>query len=207
MSPSLSQLLPTAEFPKLAEKEVSTTAPPPYDLPQRTGEYSKLDLAMMAKTYESAKIRPPYPSSLCSEAEAKIHVFCIKCNPQDTLKERSWQGRIIGKGLHGSLNALCARVKYMLFRSQVPLMSLLTVCAECCAKLEVYYEVDQVDQIFGFQDKHGMPGEMVLRVPYKEIEEIVSSRAIVMKGMLFNAGTINTVGADGKWRKWYLWKL
>jgi hypothetical protein len=201
LSLSLSQL-PTAEFPEL---EVSTTAPPPYDLSQRTGEYSKLDLAMMAKTYESAKIRPPY-SSLYSETEAKIHVFCIKCNPQDALTERGWQGRIIGKGLHGSLIALCARIKYMLFMSQAPLMSLLTVCAKCCAKLEVYYEVNQVDQTFGFQDKHEKPGEIVLRVPYKEIEEIVSSKVIVMKGVLFNAGTINTFSADGKWRKWYLWK-
>jgi len=205
LSLSLSKLLPTAEFAEFAEKEVSSTAPPPYDLPQRTGKYSKLDLAMMAKTYESAQIRPPYPSSLCSEAEAKIHVFCIKCDPQDALTERGWQGRITGKGLHGSLNALCAKIKYMLFRSQEPLMRLLTVCAECCAKLEVYYKVDQVDQILSFRDKHGAPGEMVLRVPYKEIEEIVSSKVIVMKGALLNAGTINTSSADGKWRKWYLW--
>ena len=199
---SLSQLLPTADFPELAEKEFSRNAPPPYDLPQRTGKDSKLGIAIMAKKY---KIWPPYPFSLCSEAEAKIHVFCITCDPQDALKERGWQGRIRGKGLHGSLNALCARLKYMLLRSQAPLMSLLTVCAECCAKLEVYYEVDQVDRIFAFQDKHE-PGEMVLRVPYKEIEEIVSSKVIVMKGALLNAGTINTSSADGKWRKWYLWK-
>jgi len=205
LSLSQSQLLPAAKFPELAEKEVPTTTPPPYDFPQRAGDYTKLDLGMMAKTYESAKIRPPHPSALCSEAEAKIHVFCITCDPQDALKERGWQGRIRGKGLHGSLNALCARLKYMLLRSQAPLMSLLTVCAECCAKLEVYYEVDQVDRIFAFQDKHE-PGEMILRVPYKEIEEIVSSKVIVMKGALLNAGTINTSSADGKWRKWYLWK-
>jgi hypothetical protein len=197
--------LSLSKFPELAEKEVSTAAPPPSDLTQRTGEYSKLDQAMMAKTYESAKIRPPYPSSLCSETDAKIHVFCIKCDPRDALTERGWQGRIIGKGLHGSLNALCARIKYMLFGSQAPLMRLLTVCAECCAKLEVYYEVDQVDRIFGFQDKNGTAGETVLRVSYKEIEEIVSSKVIVMEGVLLNANTIKTVSVDGKWRKWYLW--
>ena len=160
---------------------------------------------MRAKTYESPKIRPPYPSSRYSETEAKIYIFCIKCNPEDAKREKGWQGRIIGKGLHGSLNALCARIKYMLFKSQEPLMRLLTVCAECCAKLEVYYEVDQVDRIFGFRNKHGTPEEMVLRVPYKEIEEIVSSKVLVMKGALMNAGTINTSSADGKWRKWYLW--
>jgi len=199
---SLSQLLPTADFPELAEKEFSRNAPPPYDLPQRTGKDSKLGIAIMAKKY---KIWPPYPFSLCSEAEAKIHVFCIKCNPQDALTERGWQGRFIGKGLHGSLNALYAKMKYMLFSSQEPLMRLLTVCAKCCAKLEVYDEVDEVDRIFGLRDKHRTLGEMVLRVPYKEIEEIVSSKVIVMKGALLNAGTINTSSADGKWRKWYLW--
>jgi hypothetical protein len=171
----------------IAEKEASTAAhPPPYDLTDRPRQRAN-------------------PSSLCSEMEAKIHVFCFKCNPRHALTERCWQGRIIGTGLHGSLNALRARIKYMLFRSQAPLMSLLTVCAECCAKMEVYYEVDQVDRIFGFQDKHETPGEMVLRVPYKEIGEIVSSKVIVMKGVLLNAGTINTFSADGKWRKWYLW--
>ena len=77
-------------------------------------------------------------------------------------------------------------------------MSLLTVCAECYAKIEVYYKVDQVDRIFGFQDKYETPREIVLRVLYKEIGEIVSSKVIVIKGVLLNAGTINTFSTDGK---------
>jgi hypothetical protein len=162
---------------------------------------------MMAKAYESAKIWPPYPSLLCSETEAKIHVFCINCDPQNALKERDWQGRITGKGLHGSLNALCSRVKhkYMLSRSATPLLRLLTVCVECCTELELHYEVDQMDRIFGFRDRNGTLREMTLRVSYKEIEEIVSSQVIMMEGVLLNADTIKTVGVDGKQRKWYLW--
>src|SRR5438045_1411466 len=103
----------------------------------------------MAKTYESAKIWPPYPSLLCSKTEAKIHVFCINCDPRNALMERDWQGRIIGKGLHGSLNALCARVKqkYMLSRSHTPLLRLLTVCVECYTELELHHEVDRIDRI------------------------------------------------------------
>ncbi|KAH8653972.1 hypothetical protein BGZ60DRAFT_419076 [Tricladium varicosporioides] len=159
---------------------------------------------MMAKTYETAKIWPSYPSSLCSETEATIHVFCINCK---SLSERNWQGSIIGKGLHGSLNAFCARVKnkYMLFRSHTPLMRLLTVCIECCIQLELYYEADQIDRIFGFRDKNEPLREMVLRISYKEIEEFVSSKLIMMEGLLLNSETIKTASADGKWRKWYLW--
>jgi hypothetical protein len=84
-------------------------------------------------------------------------------------------------------------------------MRLLTVCAKCCAKLRLYHEVDQVGQIFDVRDKNRTLGETVLRVSYKEIEEIISSKVIVMEGVLLNANTIKTVSVDGKWRKWYLW--
>jgi hypothetical protein len=205
--PSPSQLLPTAEFPKLAEMEISTAAhPPPYDSTQRTREQAKFDPAIMAKTCESAKIWPPYPSSLCPETKAKFKVSCIECdNFEDD--ERDWQGRVIGRGLHGSLSALLTRVKhkYRLFMDHEPLIRLLTVCTECCTKLDLYHEVDQIDQIFSFRDNNERSGGMVLRISYKEIEEIVCSKVIVMEGVLLNAGTIKTVGVDGKWRKWYLW--
>ena len=41
-----------------------------------------------------------------------------------------------------------------------------------------------------------MPGEMVLRTSYKEIEVIVSSKVIMLEGWLLNAKTIKTVGID-----------
>jgi hypothetical protein len=157
---------------------------------------------MMANTYESTKVLPPYTSSLCSETEAKIHVFCIDCESNSALSKRDWQGRIVGKGLHGSLNALCTRIKRK-YKDE-PLMRLLTVCINCCSELELD-EVDQIDRIFGFKDNNSTPGEMVLRTSYKEIEMIVSSKVIIMEGGLLNANTIKTVGVDGNQRKWYLW--
>jgi hypothetical protein len=191
----------------MAEKEISTAAhPPPYDLTQQTCEQAKFDLAIMAKTCESPKVWPPYPSSLCPETKAKFKVSYIKC---DRIKdgERDWQGRVIGRGLHGSLSALLTRVKhkYRLFMDHGPLIRLLTLCIECCTELGLYHEVDQIDQIFGFRDNNERPRGIVLRISYKEVEEIVSSKVIVMEGVLLNAGTIKTVGVDGKWRMWYLW--
>lgn len=150
---------------------------------------------MMAKICESAKIWSPY----YSETKAKIKVSCIKCDdPKDD--EREWQGRVIGKGLHGSLSALLTRVehKYGLFMDHKPLVRLLTVYIECYAKLELYYEVNRIDQIFSFRDNNEISRGMVLRISYKEIEQIISSRVIVMEGMLLNSGTIKTVGVDGK---------
>jgi hypothetical protein len=81
----------------------------------------------------------------------------------------------------------------------------LTVCTDCCTELELYYEADQMDRIFSFKDSNETFSDMVLRISYKAVEEIVSSQVIMMEGVLLNANTIKTVGVDGKWRKWYLW--
>ena len=153
----------------------------------------------MEKIRESAKIWPLYPSC-CSEIEAKIHIFCIDCESPSTLSKRDWQGRIIGKGLHGSLNALCTRIKYKYetLRGNVPLIRLLTVCMKCCVELELYHEVDQIDRTFGFKDNNKTPREVVLRISFKKIEEIVSSKVIIMEGGLLNANTIKTVSVNGK---------
>jgi hypothetical protein len=43
-----------------------------------------------------------------------------------------------------------------------------------------------------------MPGKIVLKVLYKEIEEIISSKVIIIKGALLNASTINTFSANSK---------
>jgi hypothetical protein len=155
----------------------------------------------MTNTCGSTKIWPAYTSSLWSETEAKIHVFCIDCEPKSALSRRDWRGRIIGKGLHGFLNALCTRIKHN--NKDEPLIRLLTICFDCCIALELD-EVDQIDQIFGFRDNKRTPGEMVLRTLYKEVEVIVSSKAIITEGGLLNANTIKTIGLDGNWRKWYL---
>jgi hypothetical protein len=142
----------------------------------------------------------PYRSPLCSEIEAKIGVFCVNCG---SLGQRDWQGRIIGKGLHGSLNALCARIKAT-FKG-VPLMRLWTACFECCAKLGLDCEDDQMDMIFSYRYIKRGDQEMVVRLSYKEVEEMVSSKVIMTEGRLLNANTIKTAGKDGQWKKWQLW--
>jgi hypothetical protein len=76
---------------------------------------------------------------------------------------------------------------------------------KCCAELELYHEVDQIDRTFGFKDNNKTSREVVLRISFKKIEEIVSSKVIIMEGGLLNANTIKTVSVNGKWRKWYLW--
>jgi len=103
----------------------------------------------MAKTCESVKIWPPYPSLVYSKTEAKIHVFCINCK---SLSERGWQGKIMGKGLHGSLNAFFTRIKHRYKLGHTPLTRLLTICIDCYTELELYYEANQIDQIFCFSD-------------------------------------------------------
>jgi hypothetical protein len=200
LSQSLADLLPTTGYPELAEKG---TVNYPYNSAKRTHEGSNLDLEAMAKICENAEIWPTYPSPLCSETKAKVNVSCINCDFED---KREWQGRIMGRGLHGALSALLARIKhkYGLFRDDTPLMDLWTVCIHCSTKLELYHEVNQIGLIFDFKDST-RPKGIVLRVSYKEIEEIVSSKFIIMEGVLLSANAIKTVGVDGKWRKWYLW--
>jgi hypothetical protein len=39
---------------------------------------------------------------------------------------------------------------------------------------------------------------MVLRIIYKEIKEIISSKVIIIEGILLNTGIIKTVSIDSK---------
>ncbi len=145
-----------------------------------------------------------YHSTLCSEIVAKISVFCVNCG---SLGQREWQGRIIGKGLHGCLNALCARIKHRatVFRGSAPLMRLWTACFKCCTELGLDYEADQIDMIFNYRYIKRVNQEMVIRLSYKEVEEMVSSKVIMTEGWLLNANTIKTAGEVGRWKKWQLW--
>ena len=55
-----------------------------------------------------------------------------------------------------------------------------------------------MDRIFGFKDNRETSGDMVLRISYKGIEEIDSSKVIMIEEVLLNADTIKTVSIDGK---------
>jgi hypothetical protein len=83
-------------------------------------------------------------------------------------------------------------------------MRLWTVCIECYTELGLDCEVDQMEQILGFRNKMTVR-EVVLRLSYKEVEEMISSKVIMTEGVLLNANTIKTVSGDGHWRKWHLW--
>jgi hypothetical protein len=43
------------------------------------------------------------------------------------------------------------RQKYRLFGDNALLMGLLTVCINCCAKLELHYKADQIEYIFSLR--------------------------------------------------------
>jgi hypothetical protein len=55
-----------------------------------------------------------------------FEVFRIDCKSKSAFSKRDWQGMIIGKSLHGSLNALCTRIGHK-YKS-APLVRLLTFC-------------------------------------------------------------------------------
>lgn len=137
------------------------------------------------------------------EIQAKINILCINHQNCDFGGPRDWQGRIVGKGIHGSLNALLTKIKHKnkLSKKDTPLMGLLTICIECCEGLGLHE--DDLGQIPSSKDSKPL-GSMVLSLSYKEVEEVVSSKVIIMEGMLMN--TIKTVGVDAKEKKWPLLK-
>ncbi|KAE9373847.1 hypothetical protein N431DRAFT_337194 [Stipitochalara longipes BDJ] len=143
----------------------------------------------------------PCPSAVCSKINAKIGVFCVNCG---SLGQRDWRGEVIGKGLHGSLTALCARIRATVFKSSIPLIKLWTICSECYTELGLDYEA-QMDTLFNHKYIKSRDQEMVVRLLYNEVEDIVSSKIIMMEGWLVNANTIKTARKDGKWKTWQLW--
>src|SRR6266542_2027842 len=96
-------------IPRIGRKANFNYCQYPYNSAKRTREQSKLDLEKAAKIYESAEIWPSYLILQCSETKAKVNVFCINCDFED---RRDWQGRIMGRVLHGALSAILARIKH-----------------------------------------------------------------------------------------------
>ena len=71
-------------------------------------------------------------SSLFS-TEVTANIRVVRCCDDFSVPptDRLWHGRIVGKGLHGSAQALFARIQT--FKS--PLMGISIVCAECDGEL------------------------------------------------------------------------
>jgi hypothetical protein len=134
------------------------------------------------------------------KSKAMINVSCVNC---DFEEKRDWQGRIIGKGITGSLSAFLARMKHKnkLLKRNTPLVRLLTTCDNCCIELGWDGKPDQ-DHILNVGSINKISASLVLSLSYKEVEEVVSSKSIIMEGPIMNA--IKTVGIDDQEKVWDL---
>ncbi len=111
---------------------------------------------------------------------------------------------IVGKGIHGSINALLALIKHKnkALKTTTPLMGLLTVRAECCGELDFWHKADHMDQIINRTSRSLILD--LLDLLDKEVEEVASSKGIIMEGALMNV--IKTVGIDGQWTELHMLK-
>jgi hypothetical protein len=143
-----------------------------------------------SKTRESAR----------SKTNGKINVSCVNCAFEE---KRDWQGLIIGRGIHGSFNAIFTRIKYgnKLLKGTRRLIDLLTVCDGCCIELDWDGKPDR-DHILSVGDVKKISASLVLSLSYKEVGQVISSQAIVMEGQLMN--TIKTISMDGQEKEWFL---
>ena len=138
---------------------------------------------------------PTFPCSASFETNAKVFVSCvnwIKCGNFE--EERKWQGRIVGNGIHGSLNTLLIKYKNRASRTDTPLMWLLTFCVKCRGEAESC-AAEQLDQTV-----NGASGYLLLRLSEGEIEELLSSKELVMEGILMDS--INSTDEDGQKKEW-----
>jgi hypothetical protein len=171
-------------------------------LTQLTPENANINRDTTAKMCESSRNWRSFPCSMWFETSAKINVFCINCNIKD---ERDWQGTKIGRGIHGSLNALLARIKHK--DKETALMGLFTICIECCGEGLKFDDTDYkaaIDQILRSKNKNRHFGSILLSLSHKEVEGYISSKVMIMEGILMN--TIETRGVDAKKEKWHLLK-
>jgi hypothetical protein len=109
-------------------------------------------------------------------------------------EERVWQGRIVGYGIHGALNALLIKHRNLATRSDSPLIGLLTVCVKCRDQ-PIYLSVHRLSRMI-----KAAPGKLVLTVVYEEIADFISSKQISMEDVLMD--TINTIECGGQQKEW-----
>ena len=152
----------------------------------------------MTKICERPKRWSTFPCSMWFQTNAKVNVFCVNCEYPD---ERDWSGKIVGKGIHGCLNALFTRLK----QNNTPLIGLLTLCSERCEEGLSYADYwARIEIILGSKHLSKNLGRMVLSLSSKEVEEVVFSKEIVMEGILMDS--IETVGINGEQETWDLLK-
>ena len=134
-----------------------------------------------------------WSSLFSTEVTANVRVVCC-CDFSVLPIDRLWHGRIVGKGLHGSAQALFARIQT--FKS--PLMGISIVCAECDGELAWENEAG-----FATRLRRETSGHFLLRVTSeKELENLMLSHVIFMEGVLMDS--LTTIDSTGKWRRWWL---
>jgi hypothetical protein len=77
---------------------------------------------------------------------------------------------IISKGIHRSINALLALIKYKnkALKMSTPLIGLLTVYIKCCGELDFWYKANYINQII-----NRTPGSLILSLLDKEVKGVV----------------------------------
>lgn len=142
---------------------------------------------------ESLASRTVQTSSLCAETTAHINISCVNC--ATTGSHRTWNGIILGRGAPGSIKAYLIRVRLKL--SRAPLLELLTTCEKCTKlKLDNKARVEHFE-LHGVSTSHR---KMVFRVSHDQMEEMLSSKVVVLEG-IFTMPFV-TIGQDGQWKKW-----
>jgi hypothetical protein len=58
------------------------------------------------------------------------------------------------------------------------------------------------DHILSIRSINKISASLVLKLLYKEVKAVVSSKAIIIKGVAIN--TIKTIGIGSKWKVWFL---
>jgi hypothetical protein len=159
-------------------------------LPRVPNEFQpELDLAITI-TRKSSKIWSTFPCELWLETNAKVKVYCtnVSCKFEE---EREWHGMIFGNGIHGSLNALLVWIKCRneASKARTPLMG---IFVDCCGEPD---DPDYIDQVL-----NKTSGSLIFSLSAKKLEEMVSSKVIIMEGALMSA--IKTVGIDSQCKEW-----
>jgi hypothetical protein len=92
--------------------------------------------------------------------------------------KRTWRGIVIGRRVSGSIKA--SLIRRALRHTKAPLFGVLTICPKCCIELKLHKQFDQMERIHKFEGNHNTLGKMTFRLSYKEMEELFSSKVIVL---------------------------
>jgi hypothetical protein len=129
------------------------------------------------------------------QSTTRIRIVCACPN---SLYQRTWRGTIVGKGLHGCVQAMLARMSQRFLRA--PLLGILTVCSVCDSESSWENECQLTNYLL-----EKTSGRLLLGIlSEKDIEILLSSAVIVMEGVLMD--TITSIDKCGGRRRWSLFR-